>query len=161
MPQTHESKSLGVTKPVGNVLAAFKTETDARAAIAALSDAGFAGDDVVFYSAEQMRARTSNDIDEANFLAALGQDLNLVKAHRDLAVQGHCFVSVRAPSDDEARLVAGIVERQHAVRAQKYGRLITEELIEPGTGEQQVAESPARGLDAQTPSGREGDTRDG
>lgn len=45
----------------------------------------------------------------------------------------------------------------NAERAQKYGRLIVEELIEHGDDLPQVAESPARGLDAQTTSGRERD----
>ncbi len=62
---------------------------------------------------------------------------------------------VRAPKDEQAQRVAAIARRFNATRAQSYGHLMIEELIEVGSGENQVAESPERGLDAQTPSGHE------
>lgn len=145
----------GVTKPVGHVLVSFPTEDDARAACEELLGAGFASDAVTFLTAEQMTLRTEEDIRNAGFLATVGQELNLVKAQHALALAGHAFVSVLAPEDARARQVADIARRHRADRAQRYGRLIIEELIEPGTGERQVAESPDRGLDAQTTSGRE------
>ena len=86
-------------------------------------------------------------------LANIGQELNLVKQQRDLAEQGHPFVSVLAPEDDAARRAADIVARYNADRAQKFGRLIIEELIEPGSGQRQAKESPDTGLDPQTHSG--------
>ena len=145
----------GVSKPVGYVLVSFPTEDDARAAIPSLKSAGFAEDDIHFYSAALMKARTEADIHHAGILASIGQELNLVRAQHDLAVAGHAFLCVHAPHERQARMVAEIVQRHGADRAQKYGRLIIEELIEPGTGERQVAESPDRGLDPQTQSGRE------
>jgi hypothetical protein len=145
----------GVTKPVGHVLASFPTEEDARAACDELRRAGFADEAVTFLTAEQMTLRTEEDMHRASFLAAVGQEFNLVRAQHALALAGHPFVSVLAPEDRRARLVADIARRHNADRAQRYGRLIIEELIEPGTGERQVAESPDRGLDPQTPSGRE------
>jgi hypothetical protein len=145
----------GVTKPVGHVLVSFPTEEDARATRDDLLAAGFAEAAITLFTAEQMRARTEADIHSAGFLATVGQELNLVKAQHALAVAGHAFLSVLAPEDARARQVADIARRHHADRAQRYGRLIIEELIEPGTGERQVAESPDRGLDPQTPTGRE------
>jgi hypothetical protein len=62
---------------------------------------------------------------------------------------------VKAPKDEDAQRVADIGRQFNATRAQKYGHLMIEELIEPGTGENQVPESPDTGLDAQTLSGRE------
>ncbi|HEX4509382.1 MAG TPA: hypothetical protein VH328_04860 [Burkholderiaceae bacterium] len=159
MPTTaQESAShtaYGVTKPVGHVLISFPTEEDALAAREDLHGAGFGEQDIAYFTAEQMKARTEEDMRTAGFLASVGQELNLVKAQNALARAGHAFLSVHAPEDDRARGAARIAERHHADRAQRYGRLIIEELIEPGTGEAQVAESPARGLDPQTPSGRE------
>jgi len=143
----------GVFKPVGHVLASFPTEEDARSAVQALKEAGFA--DVAFYPAEEVRERAERDIESAGVLASIGQELNLVKQQRDLAQQGHPFVSVPAPEDEQARRVAEIVGRFHADRAQKYGRLIIEELIEPGSGQRQAKESPDTGLDPQTRSGHE------
>ena len=67
-------------------------------------------------------------------------------------------MSVLAEKDDEARRAGDIVARYNADRAQKFGRLIIEELIEPGTGQRQAKESPDTGLDPQTHSGRESGT---
>jgi len=156
MNENDSQTAYGVFKPVGHVLASFPTERDARSAVEALKQAGFP--EVAFYSADEVRERAERDIERAGVLATIGQELNLVKQQRDLAREGHPFVSVRAPADDEARRAAAIVARFHADRAQKFGRLIIEELIEPGSGQRQSKESPDTGLDPQTPSGRESGT---
>jgi hypothetical protein len=148
----------GVAKPVGYIFVSFPTVDDAQAAMTDLRTASFADDDVHYYSPGEMLVRADEEIRSASFLAALGQDLNLALARRELAETGHSFLTVRAHGDVEVRRVTDIARSHHADRAQKYGRMIIEELIEPGTGERQVAESPDRGLDPQTPSGNEGDT---
>jgi hypothetical protein len=102
-----------------------------------------------------MKRQADIDIEQAGVLAGIGQELNLVKAHRELAEQGHSFLVVKADNDDRTQQVADIARRFNAARAQKYGRLLIEELIDVGSDERQVAESPDRGLDAQTRSGRE------
>ena len=156
MNDSKSQTAYGVFKPVGHVLASFPTERDARSAVEALKEAGFP--EVAFYAADEVRERAERDIANAGLLASVGQELNLVKQQRDLAEEGHPFVSVLAPEDDAARRAADIVARYHADRAQKFGRLIIEELIEPGTGQRQVKESSDIGLDPQTRSGNEADT---
>ena len=145
----------GVFKPVGHIIVAFPTDADMQCALTALSRDGFAAADVAAYSPEQMRRQADIDIEQAGVLAGIGQELNLVKSHRELALKGHSFLVVKAPKDEQAQLVANIARRCNATRAQMYGHLMIEELIEVGSGERQVAESPDRGLDAQTRSGRE------
>ena len=156
MNNSNSQTAYGVFKPVGHVLASFPTERDARSAVEALKTAGFPN--VAFYPAEEVRERAERDIANAGVLASIGQELNLVKQQRDLAEQGHPFVSVLAPEDDAARRAADIVARYNADRAQKFGRLIIEELLEPGTGQRQAKESPDTGLDPQTRSGNEAGT---
>ena len=156
MNNNNSQTAYGVFKPVGHVLASFPTERDAHAAADALKEAGFP--EVAYYSAEEVRERAERDIANAGVLASIGQELNLVKQQRDLAEEGHPFVSVLAPEDDAARRAADIVARYNADRAQKFGRLIIEELIEPGTGQRQAKESPDTGLDPQTRSGNESGT---
>ena len=155
MEASDKPESFGVFKPVGHVIVAFPSAQAARDAAAALANAGFASADVLSYSPEQMIRQADIDIDQAGVLASLGQELNLVKAHRELAEKGHSFLVVNAPADDKAWQVADISRGFGAVRAQKYGRFIIEELIEPGEGQAQVGESSDRGLDAQTLSGNE------
>ena len=156
MNDNNSQTAYGVFKPVGHVLASFPTERDARSAVEALKQAGFPN--VAFYPASEVLERAERDIRNSGVLANIGQELNPVKQQRDLAEEGHPFVSVLAPEDDAARRAADIVARYNADRAQKFGRLIIEELIEPGTGQRQAKESPDTGLDPQTRSGNESGT---
>ena len=150
-------KAFGVFKPVGHVLMSFRDDRAAQLAADAFAEAGFASDDIHFVASHDVVEGASKDVADAGFLASVGQELNLVKQHLELARRGHGFVGVRADDDDAAQRIASIARRMGADRAQHYGTFVIEELIEPGTGEPQVAESPSRGLDAQTRSGIEGD----
>ena len=157
MNNSNSQTAYGVFKPVGHVLASFPDERDARLAVEALKAAGFP--DVAFYPAQEVLERANRDIANSGVLANIGQELNLVKQQRDLAEEGHPFVSVLAEKDDDARRAGDIVARYNADRAQKFGSLVIEELIEPGTGQRQARESPDTGLDPQTHSGHESGTR--
>lgn len=149
MEKNDRPAAYGVFKPVGHVIAAFPTDADLQGARDALVDAAFAASDIVAYTPEQMKRQADIDIDQAGVLAGIGQELNLVKAHRDLAEQGYSFLVVKAPEDDAAQKVAEIARRFHAKRAQKYGRLVIEELIDDSRGNQ-TNESPDLGLDKKT-----------
>ena len=132
---------------VGRVIVSFPPPADMQGALAALLDAGFTDDDVIVFSAEQMERQARLDIANAGMLASIGQDLNLMKADLERAEQGSTFLVVRSANDDTAAAVAGIAARFGASRAQKYGRLLIEELLTSGSGEHQVFESGDRGLD--------------
>jgi len=155
MNSNDRPSAFGVFKPVGHVIVAFPTEGDTQGALTALLEAGFASEDINVYSSQQMKRQADIDIEQAGVLAGIGQELNLVKAHRELAEKGHSFLVVKAPDDDRTQRITAIARRFHAARAQRYGRLLIEELIEVGSGQNQVPESPDLGLDAQTRSGRE------
>lgn len=150
--------TLGAFKPVGHVVIAFPREVDADAVQRALLEAGRPADAITRMSSAQMIAQADHDLATASPIAAVGQELNLVRAQRELAVSGHSFFVVAAHDDDVTR-VTDVARRFGATRAQRYGRFIIEELVEVGSGENQVGESPDRGLDAQTVSGQERDGR--
>lgn len=145
----------GVFKPVGHVVVTLPSGTDRRAAQTALLRAGFLDEDITTYTPEEMIEQVDADLAQASLLAGIGQELNLVRAHRDLARQGSHFLVVRARDPHEVTQVAEIARNFHASRAQRYGALMIEELIPVGASERQVAESNDRGLDAQTRSGDE------
>lgn len=147
--------SQGVFKPVGHVVISFPTAEDQAGAVRALGAIGIDGAAVTTYTPDEMRQQADADLERATGLASLGQELNLVKAQRVLATHGYHFLVVQATDDDEARRIADRVKPFNAERAQHYGHLIIEELIEHPDDEPQVAESPDRGLDAQTPTGLE------
>ena len=147
--------SFGVFKPVGHVVISFPTARQAEAARAAIaSELELDGDAVRLMTDRQMLAVVDDDLKHASPLANLGQELNLAKAHRELAALGYHWLIVRAEGDLAGR-VADLAKRHGAERAQRYGRLVIEELIEHDSDLPQVAESPDRGLDAQTPSRHE------
>lgn len=152
------SKSFGVFKPTGHVVASFPAGTDLDAVARSLAEKAFPSEAVARISAEQMVAQADADIENASPLASIGQELNLVKAHRELALAGESFFVVEASNDDRAADVAAVARQFKASRAQHYGRWTVEELIEVGSSKRQVNESPDLGLDAQTASGREGGT---
>jgi len=134
---------------VGHVLVAFADPADLRGAMAALRDDGFTDDEVVAYSPEQMQRQAQFDIEQSGVLASIGQDLNLMKANLLLAQQGHSFLVVRAWKDERVARVVAASKLFHAVRARQYGMLLVEELIDEGSGANQVFESTDRGLDEQ------------
>lgn len=124
----HET-SFGAFKPVGHVLMSFLNEAAADSAVLQLQAAGFAADTLVRYTPQQMVAQADEDLRSATLMAAIGQELNLVKAQRVLAVQGQFFVLVPADTDETLAQVTAVAQATGATRAQRYGQLIIEELV--------------------------------
>ncbi|WP_457424459.1 hypothetical protein [Roseateles sp. P5_E7] len=147
--------SFGVFKPVGHVVISLPDAAAADRAAAALAGLGLAPAAVRRYTDREMLRQIDADIAKASPIAAIGQEMNLILAHRVLAERGFHWLVVYASGDEQAVQIARVAEAQGAERAQHYGHFIIEELIERPGHTPQVAESPDRGLDAQTPSGKE------
>ncbi len=150
-----ENTSFGVFKPVDHVVISVPDAQSAQRAADAIGQAGVQSDAIHRFTDREMITQIDQDMQQASPLASIGQEMNLIKAHRELAERGFHWLVVRAEDDDQARAIAAAAERCGAERAQHYGRFIIEELIERDSGLNQVGESPDRGLDAQTPSGEE------
>ena len=150
-----QNRSFGVFKPVGHVVISLPDGAAAERAQTALATLGLPAGAVRRYSDQEMLAQIEADIAKASPIAAIGQEMNLILAHRELAKRGYHWLVVAADSDEQARAIADAARSHGAERAQHYGHFIIEELIERASDEPQVAESPDRGLDAQTPSGKE------
>ena len=152
----HEEKlSFGVFKPVGRVVISFPSADAAKATARDLDRIGLHGDMIDYYTDREMLAQIDRDLERASPLAGIGQDLNLIKAHQALAEQGYHWLVVTAKNDEQARKIADCAKARGAERAQHYGHFVIEELISHPTDMPQVADSPDRGLDPQTPSGKE------
>lgn len=160
MDQDQDDHAFGVFKPVGHLVISFPQAAQADAARDAILALGLAPEQVRQLTDAQMLAQIDSDMHTASPLASIGQEMNLVKAHRALAERGYHWLVVRVPDDDRARAVADAAKAAGAERAQHYGRLIIEELIEHPDDLTQVGESPDRQLDAQTPSGHEAERAD-
>ena len=147
MDKTDPPESFGVFKPVGHTVIAYRNLPEMQAAVDQLTAQGFASADLVGYTPDEMKTQVDAELLDASPLASIGQDLNLIKAHRELAERGCSFLVVNAAKDEQAERVEAIARSTKAVAAQRYGRFIVEELIDAPVGEPQVFESPDRGLD--------------
>lgn len=152
MDKSNPPKSFGVFKPVGHTVIAFANLAEADAVYGALIKQGMASTEIVRYTPDEMKAQVDVDLFTASPLASVGQDLNLVKAHRGLAEEGCHFLVVHTADDAQADKVANAARSGHARVAQRYGRFIIEEVIASAEGERQVFESPDRGLDINSPA---------
>lgn len=148
-------ETLGAFAPVNHVVMSFPTAADMNSAASELAQQGWDDAQLIHYTPGEMKQQAEHDLATASPLANLGQEINLVRAHRDLADKGYSFLIVPADNSRLAHQAADIGKRHHAERAQRYGNFVIEELIEEPGDERQVFESPERGLDAQTPSGEE------
>lgn len=154
MVAEHDKHSFGVFKPVGHVVIAFPDADKAAAAASALTERDVGSDRIRRLSDREMVEHIDADLKNASPLAAVGQELNLVKMHRQLATQGYHWLVVQARDDADASRIAEVARGCGAERAQSYGRFIIEELIDPAEGRQQISESPDRGLDSKLPPRR-------
>ena len=137
----------GVFMPTGHVVISFPTPDDMAVAMRDLRERGLGEEAMTTYTAQEMQDQSRRDLEGATALASLGQDLNLVKAHLELAEAGYHFLVVEAGDDGLLEDVKQAARAHRAERAQSYGRFTIEELIEPPDNQPQVAESPDRGLD--------------
>ena len=147
MEKSNPPRSFGVFKPSGHTVIAFESVALLEAAVKALAEQGFTASDLVRYTPQEMLAQTDSDLVTASPLASVGQELNLIKAHRELAQKGSSFLVVHAPNDEQAKRVDAVIQSMKTTAAQRYGTFVVEELVDKIDGENQVFESPDRGLD--------------
>jgi hypothetical protein len=121
--------SFGAFKPVGHVIVALPDEDRAKAATAALLAAGFEEDDVLHYSADEEDSEMARLLDRASDLAGFGYEVTLMRRYRELAHEGCSWLLVYAPDEAHAARVAAVARRFDARLAEKYHRLVVEDLI--------------------------------
>lgn len=148
MNKSNPPTSFGVFKPVGHVVVALGSNEQLQALSGALAAQGFSAGEMVHYSPQEMIDQVSAQLLTASPLASVGQDLNLIKAHRALAEGGCSFLVVHAPDGDQVDKVAAAAKSHHAKSAQRYGSLIVEELLAAPDDKPQTFESPDTGLDS-------------
>lgn len=142
MDKQHIPESFGVFKPVGHVVVTLRTAGDLQRAEAALQEQGFDASEIVRYTPQEMIDQVNAEVERASPLAAIGQDLNLIKEHRDHARAGCSFLVVHAPEQAHVDKVHAVAHRLKAVAAQRYGRFVTEELIDGDPGDNQTRGAP-------------------
>jgi hypothetical protein len=155
MDKNTPPRNFNTFNPVNHIVVALPSAEVADAMQDDLRGAGVAEGDITVYDPEQMRALATDEVNHATLAARIGQEYNLAKVRLQLAEQGCTFVVIPTGNDHRVQAVADAARRHGALRAQRYGTFVIEELVEVGDGERQVGESPDRGLDPQTATGRE------
>jgi hypothetical protein len=131
MTKADHPQSFGTFKPVGHVVVAMPDDVRAAAAVRALRGAGFDADDILEYTAaeeDDEMDRMLRDAD-AGAVAGFGYEVSLMRRYQELAREGASWLIVFAPEDTQAQRVADTVKAHGALMAEKYHRLVIEDLI--------------------------------
>ncbi len=98
------------------------------------------------YTPEEMKSQVDANLLTARPLAAVGQDLNLIKSHRALAQSGCSLFGDVRTAGSAGEKIRTIANTRNSILAQRYGTLIVEELMDAQGSPHQAFESPGRGL---------------
>lgn len=151
MDKSTPPRSFGVFKPVGHTVVAFGTARTMEEAADSLVQGGFAPSDMVRYTPAEMITQVNADLLTASPLAAVGQELNLIRAHRALAQNGCSFLVVHAPDAEQAARVDVMVQTFKPASAQRYTTFLIEDLTTRRETAGQSFESPDRASDMTQP----------
>lgn len=124
MPQ-----SLGTFKPVGHVMLALPSTDAARQVALALLDDGFEAEDILHFDSDEGEAKMREMIEHSSDFAGFGYEITLMRRYQSLSEDGHRWLLVYAPEDEEAERVAETAKRFAAPMAVKYHRLAVQDLI--------------------------------
>jgi hypothetical protein len=122
-------QSLGTFKPVGHVMIALADDETVDKAADALQQVGFEEESILRFGAEHGLEKMQEMIEHSSELAGFGYEITLMRRYEKLSAQGHRWMLVYAPEDDQAQQVAEVARRFHAPMAVKYHRLAVEDLI--------------------------------
>ena len=129
MTKADHPQSFGAFKPVGHVVVAMPD--DERAALAAqdLRASGFATEDILEYSAAEEGDEMNRMLSQASDFAGFGYEIALMRKYQALAKEGASWLIVYAPDDASHARVADVVKAHGALIAEKYHRLVIEDLL--------------------------------
>jgi len=111
------------------VVVAMPDDTRAAAAAKALRDSGFENEDVLEYTAAEENDEMDRMLQHASDFSGFGYEVSLMRKYQELAREGASWLIVFAPDDERAQKVAEIVKSHGARLAEKYHRLVIEDLI--------------------------------
>ncbi|MFY9513940.1 MAG: hypothetical protein WAQ05_23510 [Rubrivivax sp.] len=121
--------SFGAFKPVGHVVVAMRDDAGAAQAIAALKDAGFEDEDILHYSAAEENDEMDRMLRYTSDFAGFGYEVSLMRRYQQLARDGASWLIVFAPDEAHTTRVTEAVRRHGALIAEKYHRLVIEDLL--------------------------------
>jgi hypothetical protein len=129
MTRADHPRSFDAFEPVGHVVVAMSDDERAAAAARDLRAAGFEAADILEYTAAEEDDEMDRMLQNASDLAGFGYEVSLMRRYQELAKEGASWLIVFAPDDDKASRVAEVARSHGALIAEKYHRLVVEDLI--------------------------------
>ena len=129
MTKADHPQSFGAFKPVGHVVVALPDAEAASGAVRDLRAAGFDAEDILEYSAAEEDDEMGRMLAQGGDFAGFGYEVSLMRRYQALAKAGACWLIVFAPTDELHERVAEVAKAQGALMAEKYHRLVIEDLI--------------------------------
>jgi hypothetical protein len=129
MTKADHPQSFGAFKPVGHVVVALPDDQAAAQAVRALRNVGFDAEDILEYTAAEENDEMDRMLQQASDFSGFGYEVSLMRRYKQLAQQGASWLIVYAPDDERAARVADTAKAQGALMAEKYHRLVIEDLI--------------------------------
>lgn len=129
MTKADHPQSLGAFKPVGHVVVAMPDDTSAAKAVDSLRRQGFEADDILAYTAAEEDNEMDRMLQHTSDFAGFGYEVTLMRKYKALAGRGASWLIVFAPEDEQAERVAQAVRGHGALMAEKYHRLVIEDLL--------------------------------
>lgn len=119
----------GVFYPTGYVVAMFPGEDDARQVGQSIEQDGLSEKPVMLLSPQQVLEKVVRTVGSADIpLPSAGTEAATVRQYAALAGQGHWALMVHAPDADETEAVMRVVRQAPFSFAEKYRRLVIEDL---------------------------------
>lgn len=129
MTKADHPQSLGAFKPVGHVVVAMPDDARAARAVQVLLAQGFERDDILEYTAAEENDEMDRMLQYTSDFAGFGYEVTLMRRYKQLAAQGASWLIVFAPEEAQAERVATVAREHGALLAEKYHRLVIEDLI--------------------------------
>ena len=129
MTKADHPQSFGAFKPVGHVVVAMPDDERAARAVRDLRAAGFATEDILEYSAAEEGHEMDRMLAHASDFAGFGYEVALMRKYQALAKEGASWLVVFAPEEHQHLRVAEVAKAHGALMAEKYHRLVIEDLI--------------------------------
>jgi hypothetical protein len=129
MTKADHPQSFGAFKPVGHVVVAMPDDPRAAAATRALLAEGFEPDDILAYTAAEEEDEMDLMLRGTSGMAGFGYEVSLMRKYQRLAHDGASWLIVYAPEETQAVTVARVVAQHGALLAEKYHRLVIEDLL--------------------------------
>jgi hypothetical protein len=129
MTKADHPRAMGSFKPVGHVVVAMPDDERAARAVHDLRSAGFGAEDVLEYTAAEEDDEMDRMLSHTSDFAGFGYEVALMRKYQALAKAGASWLIVFAPEASQHQRVADIVRNHGALMAEKYHRLVIEDLI--------------------------------